>query len=620
MSDPVVASPTDVAPPRRVTAEALIALPEMLAPAVSPDGRWVAWSWLGRDPVACVYAAPTDGSAPPRRLTHGPHDAAVESWSADSRHLILALTDGGDEKLRLHIAAVEGGDPPRLLTDPAPAYYIIGGDLHPNGRWLVYSANRDESGQAIEPSWVYRHDIETGARLVLARPRLAADTRPRLSPAGSHIVYGRSEQHPAGRTLWLVDIDAKLDEEILAFAHKDRLSATWSPDGAQLVVVHETIDRARVGLWRLRDRRLQWLIDDRKRNIETARWPDGSDEILVGEATGAIPHFSLLDPVSGRERAFVEQLKPLAPVGSGRWIARHGHARQPVELATFPAAAPRQAASIASLWKDTDLRPSDLTAAEALRWRSVDGLEIQGWLYRAAGPACAAVVAVHGGPALRDEDEFDPLIQYLVARGFTVLAPNYRGSTGFGMTFQEAIKAHGWGGLEQEDIRTGALALIAHGLAEPGRIGITGLSYGGYSSWCAITRCPTDVFAAAAPVCGMTDLVIDYEGTRPDLRPMCHEYMGGSPAELPALYRERSPVHFVDDIRGRLLIVQGLRDPNVTPANMHAICRALDAAGKPYDLLTFEDEGHGIYKPKNRRILHRRLADFFAEALAQRAR
>ena len=616
MSDPVVASPTDVALSRRLTAEALIALPEMLAPSVSPDGRWVAWTWLGRNPVACVYAAPTDGSAPPRRLTFGPQDAAVESWSADSRQLILALTDGGDEKVRLHIVPVEGGAAPRLLTDPAPDYFIVGGDLHPNGRWLVYSANRDQTGRSIEPSWVYRHDIETGARSVLARPRLAADTRPRLSPAGSHVVYGRSDRHPAGRTLWLADIEGKADEEILAFGDKDRLSATWSPDGAHLVVVQETADRARVGLWRQSDRHMQWLIDDVGRNIETARWPNGSDAILIGEATNAIPHFSLLDPVSGRERGFVEQLKPLAPVGRGCWIARHGHARQPVELATFPADAPQHPTSLATLWQDTDLRPSDLAAPQTLRWRSADGLEIQGWLYRAAGPARAAVVVVHGGPALRDEDEFDPLIQYLVARGFNVLAPNYRGSTGFGMAFQESIKAQGWGGLEQEDIRTGALALIAAGLAEPGRIGITGLSYGGYSSWCAITRYPTDVFAAAAPVCGMTDLVIDYEATRPDLRPMCHEYMGGSPADLPALYRERSPVHFVDNIQGRLLIVQGLRDPNVTPANMRVVCRALDAIGKPYELLTFEDEGHGIYKPKNRRILHHRLADFFAAALA----
>ena len=601
---------------RPPTAEALIALPEMLAPSVSPDGRWVAWTWLGRDPVACVYAAPTDGSAPPRRLTAGPHDAAVESWSADSRLLILALTDGGDEKVRLHMVPVEGGVAPRLLTDPAPDYFIIGGDLHANGRWLIYAANTDDDGRPIEATRIHRQDIETGERIVLARPRGSAYARPRLNGPGTHVAYGRCDLHPAGQTLWLVDIEGERDEEILALADLDRISASWSPDGGQLVILHETSDRARVGLWRLSDRRLQWLIDDVGRNIESARWPHGSDAILVGEATNAVPHFGLLDPVTGRERPFVEKLKPLAPADAGRWIARHGHARQPVELVAFPAAAPLQAAGIAPLWKDTDLRASDLTPAENFRWRSVDGLEIQGWLYRAAGPARAAVLVVHGGPALRDEDEFDPLVQYLVARGFNVLTPNYRGSTGFGMAFQESIKAQGWGGLEQEDIRTGALALIAAGLAEPGRIGITGLSYGGYSSWYAITRYPREVFAAAAPVCGMTDLVIDYETTRPDLRLLCHEMMGGSPTERPALYRERSPIHFIQNIRGRLLIVQGLRDPNVTPENMRAVCRALDAAGKPYDLLTFEDEGHGIYKPKNRRILHRRLADFFVAALA----
>jgi dipeptidyl aminopeptidase/acylaminoacyl peptidase len=618
MSDRVVASPLEITPDERraATAEALIALPEMLAPSVSPDGRWVAWTWLGRDPVASAYVAPADGSGAPRRLTVGPHDAAVESWSADSRHLILALTDGGDEKVRLHLVPVDGGAAPRPLTDPAPGYFIVGGDLHPNDRWLIYAANVDENGQPIEPTRILRHDLETGARLVLARPRGPADTRPRLNRRGTHIVYSRGDRNPAGQTLWLVDIDGERDEEILAFGETDRISATWSPDGEQLVVVQDTKDRARIGLWRLSDRHLRWLIDDPTRNIESARWPQGSDAILVGEATDAVPHFSLLDPATGRARAFVAKLKPLAPLSGGRWVARHGHARQPVELVTFPASAPEQATSLAPLWPETDLRPFDLTPAETFRWRSVDGLEIQGWLYRAAGRARGAVVCVHGGPALRDEDEFDPLIQYLVARGFNVLAPNYRGSTGFGMAFQEAIKAQGWGGLEQDDIRTGALALIAAGLAEPGRIGITGLSYGGYSAWCAITRCPPELFAAAAPVCGMTDLVVDYEGTRPDLRPMCHEYMGGSPAERPALYRERSPVHFVGNIQGRLLIVQGLRDPNVTPANMHVVCRALDAAGKPYELLTFEDEGHGIYKPKNRRILHRRLADFFADALA----
>jgi dipeptidyl aminopeptidase/acylaminoacyl peptidase len=156
---------------------------------------------------------------------------------------------------------------------------------------------------------------------------------------------------------------------------------------------------------------------------------------------------------------------------------------------------------------------------------------------------------------------------------------------------------------------------MIRGLAQRGRVGISGISYGGYSSWWAITHFPTEIVAAAAPICGMTDLVIDYETTRPDLRSYSEEMMGGAPKDVPERYRERSPIHFVKDIRGRLLIVQGLQDPNVTPENLTAVRKALDEAGIPYEVLAFADEGHGIAKPANRAKLNRRLAAFFEEAL-----
>ena len=157
------------------------------------------------------------------------------------------------------------------------------------------------------------------------------------------------------------------------------------------MVLHETTDRARVGLWRLSDRRLHWLIDDAARNVESARWPHGSDEILVGEATNAIPHFSLLDPVTGRERPFVEQLKPLAPVDGG-WAAPAGSRATAMRASRWsssplpPArAAPGGEHRVAlEGHRAAPLRPD--RARRTLRWRSVDGLEIQGWLYRARRP------------------------------------------------------------------------------------------------------------------------------------------------------------------------------------------------------------------------------------------
>lgn len=232
-------------------------------------------------------------------------------------------------------------------------------------------------------------------------------------------------------------------------------------------------------------------------------------------------------------------------------------------------------------------------------------------MYRAYGEPRGTVICVHGGPTWHSEDRVNALIQYLARHGFHVLDPNYRGSTGFGRAFRQAIKADGWGGLEQEDIRTGIEALIAAGIARQGRVGITGTSYGGYSAWWAITHFPPELVAAAAPICGMTDLVVDYETTRPDLRPLSEEMMGGSPEQIPGRYRERSPLHFVDNIQGRLLIVQGLQDPNVSPENVRVVCDALERAGIVYELLAFEDEGHGIARPKNHGVLYPRLAEFF---------
>jgi dipeptidyl aminopeptidase/acylaminoacyl peptidase len=156
--------------------------------------------------------------------------------------------------------------------------------------------------------------------------------------------------------------------------------------------------------------------------------------------------------------------------------------------------------------------------------------------------------------------------------------------------------------------------LIERGIVARGKVGITGTSYGGYSSWYAITKAP-ELVSAAVPICGMTDLVVDYETTRPDLRPYSEEMLGGSPKEVPDRYHERSPKNFVNQIKGKLLIVQGARDPNVTPKNVEEVKKRLDEAGVEYDLLIFEDEGHGIVKTKNQKVLYKRIADFLNKAL-----
>jgi len=596
--------------------DALLSVPALSGPEVSPDGRWVAWSWSRVGPAADVFVAPTDGSAPPVRLTASAEgDTAVASWTPEGEAILVTQDTDGDERARLYRVRLDAPGVMEPLTGPEPNYYLGGGQLHPNGRWLFYSANLDaESAEETEEDRLYRHDREGGGLLMLARPERGSIPVPELNPQGTHVLYTRGELHPAGQQAWLVDVEGRGDREILNFGDTAKVSASWFPDGSRVLFLAEAGLYRRLGVWSVDDEEVRWLIDDPERNVEEAFVPPNGGPVVVIEVEGAGIRASLLDAATGAESAppgLSGNVVPLAPVAGG-WVCKRYDARHPVDLVRL--GEDGEPASITGLPGRADLDPSQLAVAEDFRWRSVDGLEIQGWLYRASGGGAGTVVLVHGGPTSRAEDRFNAQVHYLVARGFHVLAPNYRGSTGFGLPYQESIKEDGWGGREQEDIRTGIEALIEAGVATPGRVGITGTSYGGYSAWWAITHLPPELVAASAPICGMTDLVIDYHATRPDLRHYSEEMMGGTPGEVPDRYRERSPINFVENIRGKLLIVQGMQDPNVTPGNVDVVVRALGSEGIPYDLLTFEDEGHGISRPWNLKKLYPRLADFFGSA------
>jgi dipeptidyl aminopeptidase/acylaminoacyl peptidase len=442
-----------------------------------------------------------------------------------------------------------------------------------------------------------------------------------LNRVGSHVLYSRKDLHPAGRQIHLVDVNGDEDRELFNFGVEHKVYARWLPDSQRVMVLSESVDGGQqaiksLGVYHLPSGELRWLIDDPERTIEGA-WVTPGGLIVVDEIRDANHTPSYLDLESGDEIPFPKPPGNLVPIGralDGNWIAMYYAASSPTELVRLSLESGKME-SLTHVWEHTTLGAGQLTATEPFRWRSTDGLEIQGWLYRAEPNPRRAVITIHGGPSSHAEDRLNPQIQYLVSRGFNVLDVNYRGSTGFGLNFREVIKEDGWGGREQTDIAAGAEALIEVGLADPGKVGVTGTSYGGYSAWCQITRTPLEVIAAAAPICGMTDLVVDYETTRPDLRPLSEEMMGGSPVEVPERYYERSPINFVGEIRGQLLIVQGARDPNVTPENVRQVRSRLAANGVQYDLLVFEDEGHGILKPENQKRLYKQLADFFERAL-----
>ncbi|MDY0871216.1 S9 family peptidase [Dongia rigui] len=583
------------------------------SPHVSADGNWLAWSWTGLADTANVWIVPTDGSAAPRQLTDGTDHFNVNGIASDGSRLIVAQSRGSNEHDRLFLLTRESGEL-QPLTPEQSDHYVFGGSFHPDGRSILYTADVDyASGKTTAGSWLYVQDLATGTRRVIARALSMVERAPEISHDGRRVLYHRGDLHPAGTQVWMAHWDGSDDRLLFSAGDRFRAYGHWLDD-ARLLIQAETETHARIGVLDLERGDIRWLVDDPARNIENVVVGHGGHQAMLCEVNAARLMPRLLDFESGRETPLPQMgvsLLPLQQHPGGDWIFEAYRSTAPHAFWRIgPAGSNVQSLAVSA----AEGAPRDFAAAQDFRWASRDGIPVQGWLYEPAGASRGLVVWVHGGPTWHSEDWVNPVVQFLVAAGFTVLDPNYRGSTGFGIPFREAIKQDGWGGREQEDIRAGIEALIAAGKARTGRIGVAGLSYGGYSSWVAITRF-SDLVDAACAICGMYELGIDYRNTEmPHGRAYSEEMMGGTPEEFPERYFNASPRNFVDRIKGRLMIVHGLADSNVSPANTDMAVKDLDARGIPYRLLTFPDEGHGIYKAGNRARWLTEMADFFADA------
>ncbi len=595
--------------------------PILWSPKLSPDGRHIAWSWSGLTDAPQIWIAPSDASAPPHRLTESADPFFVRSFLGNG-DLVLAQSRDFDEHDRLFRLSPKPGAQPIPLTPEQRDHYVFGGSPHPDGRHLLFTADYDHRAERAAPgNCVYARDLETGETRILACAQSVDDKGAEASPDGRFILYHRSDRHPAGCQPWVVAMTGTGDREILNFGDNRKCRAQWLGRGYDIVFLAESESHERIGLFDLDAGKIDWLIDDPGRSIEAIiPGADGASLAAIDYREGRLCA-SLLRLADKREIPFLAEgtsLLPIAGLADGTWIAERYAARAPHDLIRYDPERGVLHNLTGSLEKigEIGLALSDFRPAQDFRWQASDGQTIQGWLYEPASPSRGLIVWVHGGPTWHSEDWVNPVIQFLIGAGFTVLDPNYRGSTGFGLPFREAIKREGWGGAEQDDIRSGMLALIAAGKAQRGRIGIAGLSYGGYSSWCAITK-SADLVAAAMPICGMYELGIDYHATEmPHGRAYSIEMMGGTPEEKPERYFAASPRNFISGIKGRLTIVHGLADSNVSPENTRLACRDLDAAGIPYRLLTFPDEGHGIYRAGNRAIWLEAMADFFGAAFA----
>jgi dipeptidyl aminopeptidase/acylaminoacyl peptidase len=235
-------------------------------------------------------------------------------------------------------------------------------------------------------------------------------------------------------------------------------------------------------------------------------------------------------------------------------------------------------------------------APEFVKYRSADGTEIEAALLQPSAPGAKpypAVILVHGGPTGRWTDTFEPWGQLLAARGYAVLYPNVRGSTGYGERFVEMNRAD-WGGGDFGDVMAGADWLVGRGIADPNRLGIGGWSYGGYMAAWAVTQ--TTRFKAAvsgAPVIDMASEFGTEDGSAYD------EWFYGTPYEKPDGFIRSSPMTFVKNVKTPTLLLQGEDDTTDPIGQSQQFYHGLKRYGVESDLVLYPREPHGLREEKH---------------------
>jgi dipeptidyl aminopeptidase/acylaminoacyl peptidase len=576
--------------------------PDVASAHLSFDGAWVAYV-SPVDGVRNLWVAPVGdlGAARPlTRVTDRPIGSFVQ-WAYTHRHVVFFEERDGDENWRASSVDIHDGTIVPL-TPPRGVRTWVQEVSQRFPREILFTHNEREK-RFFD---LYRIDVVSGKSTLLFENhqfgRLITDSAFQLRLALRWLKDGSVEvleRRPSGAFVLFMSIPrGEVDgTRMLDFSLDGKtfyLFDTRDRDKAALVAVDMATRRARV------------LAADPDADVTRVLLHRVTRRPLAAAAVVDRRRWHVVDP------SFAADLKTIqsSTTGDVDLVGLSADASRVMVLVQHDAASPewilydRAARRTRPLFK---ARPSldglPLRPLEPVTFPARDGLKIQGYLTRPASDAqnVPMVLAIHGGPYLRDEWGFNPTHQWLANRGYAVLSINYRGSTGFGKAFVTAADRE-WGRKMHDDLIAGVDWAVARGIADPKRVGFYGGSYGGYAALTAATRTP-EVFACIVDIYGIANLLTFMAAVPPYWAPVLSMWKNrvGDPdtEEGRAFLRERSPLTHIDRAFRPILIVQGLEDVRVTRAESEQMVAALRRRNVPVTYVVFPDEGHGFSKPRN---------------------
>jgi dipeptidyl aminopeptidase/acylaminoacyl peptidase len=594
------AAPKSVTAPQGAAASP-VDIPDLLSTvrlgeaAWSPDGRQILYSGNATGRIN-LWIMNSDGTGA-HQLLHSDDAQSGGIWSKDGQSVVYQQDRGGDEIYDLYTVLAAGGTAQALtqtdqISETNPHF-------SPDGKWLAFQ-DKEKQGSSVNLAIM---DWSTHQVRLLTHekdPKRSWDIVT-WSPDGKTLYANRGDLHE-DRSAWSVDVATGDARELTP--HKGNVligASSLSPDGKTLLIgSNEKDGYGNVALLNLATLQKKWITDTQW-DAQPGSFSAAGDLFtwsLNADGRTSI-HFTDAKTYKEVPRAIPEGLNyengnPTPFALDGRLLFVHQDSTHAPNFYVLGiSGSPIQITHVES----PGLRKAVLPPTQLVHYTSFDGKVISSFL---AMPfnlkrdgSNPLIVLPHGGPTGQVVDSFSPRIIALVSRGYTVIAPNVRGSTGYGVAFEKANYQDLGGGDLQDEIY-GVKFMEATGYIDPKKVGITGGSYGGFMTLMAIGKAP-DIWAAAVEEYG----IIDWYTMLQHSDPLLQEYeksLLGDPVKDRAKYEAASPIQFLHKERAPLLVMQGERDIRVPREEAAQVVDILKKEGRTVDAVYYPQEGHGFMK------------------------
>jgi dipeptidyl aminopeptidase/acylaminoacyl peptidase len=611
---------------------------------ISPDGKQIAFSWnpSGRWEI---YLLPLDSPStesgyPPEesslhQITSGPGAKHAPRWSPDGRRLAYVLDLDGGELYDVYIYDFATRNNINLTPDTSDAI-LPNFCWSPDGNVIAFISDRaGRFDTYVMPSG------SGSVHRILDLPY--PDWKVQWSPDG-HWLAIVAETH--GQDFGTFIVPAKGGEPRPIADDRGPICAKdafWSPDSRWIAFSSDLHGYFNLGLFELSTGKITWVTEG-KGDKESPVWSPDGRQIAYLASDGPVTKLATLELRTPANQSISKpslfQIEPgvcywprYTPDGSHLAFIfdnpRHPNDIWMLSLQTEPFN-PELSRGIHDVPQDklpenmlfqqlTHSLPSEmdratLTMPTTINYPSLDGARVPALLYRPTNTEDLppAIVYIHGGPGWLTQVTWDPLVQHMISRGWVVLAPNYRGSTGYGREWQLANRFD-LGGVDTMDVVAGADHLAQENIADPKRIAATGRSWGGYLTMTCLTQYP-DRWAAGSAVVPFLNWFTAHANSREDLQHWDRENFG-DPEENYDLWHERSPFFFLDRVEAPVQLICSAHDVRCPASEAVQARDILSAQGKVCDFVLYSDEGHGFLKIENLVDVKRRRATFLAQIL-----